>query len=306
MFCICGQGLPSFHMANCKGYLRKVINILPINEIGANGVPNSIDITGLPTPVPESVFISMFNSPESTQRLHLIKGVKNFESTPGEQIVQTWADNTVTKLSDGQLVVTFIVPETSPLLQSALEALECGTPFTYLQTVTNQLIGYADPKTVGTDKKLYPIPVERWMVQNNPFTSDTAVAQTMITIYFPIGMDLSFLQVLDADEHGLKLNKNYESKEATMSLVGAPAQTTLSVKVSQMGGIMGETPVTGLTTSSFSVKEGVAPVTVLTATEAPSGTYALTYASQTVGDTLTASLAQTTGYVANAVIGVVA
>lgn len=305
MFCVCGSGLPSFHMANCKNYLRKVINILPINEFGSNGVANSIDITGLPTPVPESVFISMFNSPESTQRLHLIKGVKNFESTPGEQIVQTWADNTVTKLSDGQLVVTFIVPETSPLLQSALEALECGTPFTYLQTVTNQLIGYADPKTVGTDKKLYPIPVERWMVMNNPFTSDTAVAQTMITIYLPIGMDLSYLQVLDADEHGLKLSKNYEAKEATLALTAAVQATTLTVRVSQFGGILGSTPITGLDTTAFIVKNGATTVTVLTATETPAGVYALTYASQTTGDTLDVSLSPTSGYVANAVSDIV-
>ena len=37
---------------------------------------------------------------------------------------------------------------------------------------------------------------------------------------------------------------------------------------------------------------------ILTAVESPTGTYTLTYASQTQGDTITASLAPTSGYVA--------
>lgn len=289
MECVCESGLPQLYLGACRDYIKKVSTVLPLQLVAKDGTLNSIDLTAIP--VPESVFTAMFKQSDSTKRLHYLSGLKNFLGEMSENKLKTWDDDTTTKLSDGQLKVSFIVPEASPLHAYYMQGLECNNPGVYLQTESNQLIGYGNPSTIATDKKLYPIPVERWGIQANPFTSSSEVAQVMITIYFPISLNLGNMVIMNGSEHQLIANKNYEAKPVVLT-VGALTATTTSVNVKATrpsGGILGNTaPISGLLVVDFKIynRTTLAVVPVVSVSETPAGNYVLTFAAQTSADVL--------------------
>lgn len=305
--CVCGDGLPQMRLDNCMTYFKNVVTVMPMQLNANDGTANFIDLST--TPVAESVFTSLFNQSNPTKRLHWIPGVKDWTPTLADPSVQTWSDGTITKLQDGQLSASFVVPNTSPLAQYAMGALECSNPGVYLIDNSNTIVGYADPNTIAADKKLYPIPVQRWQVAAMPFGSATAVAMVTVTIFFPVNIELDHLIMLSSSQHELSAVKNYEAGEAVLAMPSAPTATSVVVKVTQpSGGILGnDAPVSGLGIASFSLIE--APSTTITPTsmvEAPAGTYTFTVSGLSSADVVNASLTSTSGYISNTASGVVA
>lgn len=303
--CVCGTGLPQFQFGKCKEYIKNVTSIIVAPMSGNDGIKNSLDLTTIP--VPESTFISSFNHPNPTKRFHLISGIKNWTPATAESQLQTWDDGTTTKLQNGQISVSFVVPETSPLAMYAYGSLECVNPGVMFIDVANTIVGDADPETIASDKKLYFLPVERWDVTPT-FGSATAVAMVTVTIYFKTNFDLSRMRMLKGNQHDLDTAFDYEPQGAVLAN-GSAATTTTSMQVEVTysdGGILGNNaPVTGLSEQSFVVTESGTPVPVLTATEGAAGVYVLTFAAQTSADVLIASLSSSSGYVGNTVSTVV-
>lgn len=302
MKCVCESGLEQMYLAQCKDYIKRVSAVMPLQLVANDGTVNAISLSTIP--VPESVFLNLFNDSNATKRMHYLAGIKNFAGTPAEPTLQSWDDGTTTELANGQLSVAFVIPETSPMAQYAMQSLHCANPGTFFKTEAGQIIGYANPETIATDKKLYPIPVERWQVVANPFTSSTEVAMVTVTIFFPISLDLGRFTIMNQDEYVMIPNRNYEARKAIISNGTAPATvTSANVVVSRAsGGILGNTaPVSGLLFSDFDVLNAttLAPVVVLTAVEAPAGNYVLTFATQVSADVLKVNLNSGSGSVSN-------
>lgn len=302
MECLCEQGTPQMYKAKCAKIIKKVTDVMPIQKVANDGTLNSINLGVIP--IPEINFTALFNKADASKRMHHLTGLKNFEETPGEAKLKTWNDDSTTKLSDGPRMITFIIPDTSPQLAGFLTALECGANATFLKTIGNQLIGYADPKTIASDKRLYPLPVERWEVKANIFATDSETAMTAINIYFPATFNIGNIVVVEGDEHLMVENKYYEAKPAIVK-AGAtpPTTTTMNVLVTRpSGGILGNSaPVSGLLLPDFFVQNitTASPITVLTVIETPAGDYALTFAAQSSLDQVDTSLIGTSGYVSN-------
>lgn len=289
MDCACKSGVKQLFRDECDSYIQNASAILPMQRVAEDGTLNSIDLTTIP--VAESVFLTAFNMPDATKRLHFINGIKNFAGEMGEPNLQTWDDGTSTELNDGQLSVSFVVPKSSPLHIAAMQSLKCSNPGTFILTDSNQFLFYANPNTVATEKKAYPLPVERWGVLPMPFTSSTSVAMVTITIYFPRSFNFENLLILASDEHELMANKNYEAKPVVLTAGTVPTTTTsVNVKANRpSGGILGNaSPVSGLLVADFNIynKTTLAIVPVLTVAETPAGNYVATFASQTSGDVL--------------------
>lgn len=305
MECLCDQGTPQMYQEKCAKIIRKVTDVMPIQKVASDGTMNSIDLSVIP--IPEATFTALFNNADHSKRMHHLSGLKNFEETPGEAKLKTWNDDSTTKLSDGPRMITFIVPETSPQLAGTLTALECGANATFLKTIGNQLVGYANPNTIATDKKLHPLPVERWEVKANIFATDSETAMTAITIYFPSTFEIGNIVVVEGDQHMMTANKNYEAKPAIVKAGVTPATTSsANVIVSRpSGGILGNSaPVSGLLLTDFAVFNTTTALAVvpLTAVESPAGNYVLTFAPQTSADSLRVSLVGTSGYVSNTIV----
>lgn len=305
--CVCGEGMPQLRRDKCPDFIKNMAAIMPMQLNAADGSANFINLD--PLPVAESVFTSLFNATDSTKRLHWIGDVQNWTPTMGEPILQTWDNGTTTKLQNGQLSASLVVPSTSPLVQYALGALECVNPGVYLMDVANTIVGYANPDAIETDKKLYPIPVQKWQVDSNPFGSATSVAMSTVTIFFPVNLKFDHLIMLNASQHDLSGVKNHEAGEAILTMPTAPTTTTVVVKATQpSSGILGSNaPISGLGISSFSLVE--APSTAITPTtvvESPAGTYTFTVSGLASADVVRASLTSTSGYISNTASGTVA
>lgn len=302
--CVCGDGLPQMKLDKCRKYIKNVVSVMPIEVTGNDGVNNFIDLSI--NPVPESTFLTMFGEQNASKRLHLIRNIKNWTPTTADPVLQTWDDGTTTKLQDGQFSASFIVPETSPLAQYAISAVECANPGVYLIDNSGTIVGYADPDTIATDQKLFPIPVERWQVVTMPTSSATAVANVTVTIFFPINMNLSYWIMLNSDQHELNTWSDYELQGMNIE-IGTQPTTTTTVNVvvtTSSDGILGNSqPVSGLGVTAFSIIEGgITPVTVASLVENAPGDYTLTFTALTSGDEITVSLLPASGFVGNSVV----
>ena len=300
--CACDGGLSSLsRKRDCRDFLKKAVNVMPIAR-QANGVKNFIDLTTIP--VADSVFKALFRAP-AKKRLHIIYDVKNTAFETQDGATEDWADGTSSKLRDGHLQMTFIVPETDLGFIGNSQDLECRNPDLFLYLADGSIVGYGDRDTIGTDKKLYPLPVDRWEVVETPLTTDDGVAKVEITVMFSNTMSYKKWIVLKADQHAFDETENYEAIDANMT-AGAVTVSSLEVKVALDGfGILGNTvPLTQLLPADFVVTVAGAPSPVLTATETPTGTYLLTFAPATSADTIAAKLAPTGEFVSNTVTAV--
>lgn len=305
--CLCDSGLKSLHTKRkCKDYLRKVNHALPIMRANKDGVANSIDISTVP--IPESVFAGMFNAADPLARLHAIYDVKNTAFEPQDGTTEDYSDGTSTKLQDGHLQFTFLVPETNIGFIGNSKSLECQNPDMFLYLADGSIVGYADRDKINDEQKVRPLPVDRIEVSETPISTDDAVAKIEVTVHFSKDMDYGMWIIIAPGEHEFDVTKNYEPAGAKMVKGTTPTTTTsIEVVVSQEGfGIMGNSvPHTGLVAADFELTSNGTPVTPLTPVESPAGTYLISFTAQTSGDEIKVSLAPTSGYVAPVVTDLV-
>lgn len=265
----------------------------------AGGTKNSIDVSTLP--VPEATFEGMFRSSEA-ERLHIIYDIKNTAFETQDGATEDWSDGTSSKLGDGHLQMTFVVPETDIMFIGNSSDLECKNPDLFLYLADGSIVGYGDRDTIGAEQKLYPLPVDRWKVVETPLTTDDGVAKVEITVMFSNSMSYKKWIVLKPSQHEFDESENYEATEANMTS-GAVTTSSLEVTVTLDGyGVLGNAvPLTGLLPTDFEVTVAGTPSPVLTAPEAPSGTYLLTFTAATSLDAITATLAPAGDYMSNTV-----
>jgi len=283
---------------DCKNVLKKVVAVMPIQRKD-DGVKSFIDITTLP--VPATTFQAMFLEPDSGKRLHCVYDLKNTAFEPQDGVNVDWEDGTSSTVRDPNLQMTFIVAETNPIFNGNVKDLDCKKPDTFLYLADGSMVGYADRNTISVDKKVYPLPVQKWTTVVTPITSDTGVPQVAVTIDFPNSMSYKNWVVIAPDEHDFDISENYEAKGALLVQgTTATTATSLEVKATLYGfGILGNSSlINGLTIADFLIDNNGTPVTILTATASVTG-YVLTFASQTSGDTLITNLAPASGYVSD-------
>lgn len=304
--CLCGGGVGSLHLKrDCKESLKKVNAVLPIQRKGG-GTKNFINAATLP--IPESVFKGMFLNIDSAKRLHGIYDIKNtaFEAQDGTN--KDWDDGTSSKISNGNQTFQFVIAETDMGFISEALGLECKNPDVFLHTVDGKIIGYADRDTIAADKKVYPLPVDRWELTNiTPTGTDSEVAMVGVTIHFSNSMDYKNWVVINADQHEFDETENYEAQAANLVAGSTPTTlTTIEVVASENGyGILGNSvPITGLAPADFVVNVNGSPEVVTSLSETPSGTYELTFANGVTTDAITVALAPTTGYISQTVTDV--
>ena len=303
--CECGGGLSSLRRPrDCRDFLKKAVHIMPIQK-KAGGTKNSIDVSTVP--VPESVFKTMFTAP-GAERLHIIYDIKNTAFETQDGTTEDWADGTSSKIRDGHLQMTFIVPETDIMFIGNSSDLECKNPDLYLYLADGSIVGYGDRDTIGSDQKLYPLPVDRWEVVETPLTTDDGVAKVEITVMFSNTMSYKKWIVLKPSQHEFDESENYEAKLANVAL-GSTATTASAIEVEvTLDGydILGnKVPKTGLEISDFIVNVNGTP-DVLSAIAEVNGVYTLTFSTpQSSTDVVTVELAPSSGYLGDVVTDVI-
>lgn len=293
MKCVCNSGVGSlFQKRDCKSALSRVSSLLIVSRKDNNRVLNSIDLATIP--VPSSLFKGKFLNPDSSKRFHAIYDVKNVDYANRDNKKVEYNDGTSDLIAMGGLDFTFITPKSSLSFLANAQELTCSNPDIYLVLENGDIVGYANPDTIAVDKKLMPLPVETWEITKySPTNTGDNVAHSEFTVHFSNQMDLGNWIVLGKDEHLFDILDNYEGIGVNIEVSTPASLTSISVKTTFASGhsIQGNSvPVQGLIDTDFELKVNGVSETILTATEAPIGTYALTYASQSSTDIVTVEL----------------
>lgn len=293
MKCVCNSGVGSlFQKRDCKSALSRVANLIIVSRKDGNRVLNSIDLATIP--VPNSLFKTKFLNSDSTKRFHAIYDVKNVDYANRDNKKKEYNDGTSDLIAMGGLDFTFITPKSGLSFIANSQELTCSNPDIYLVLENGDIVGYANPDTIAVDKKLFPLPVETWEITKySPTNTGEDVAHSEFTIHFSNQMDLSNWIVLGKSEHLFDILDNYEGIGANLTVSTPASLTAVSVKATFASGhsIQGNSvPVQGLVDTDFELKVNGVSEAILTATETPIGTYALTYASQSSTDVVTVEI----------------
>lgn len=310
MKCVCNSGVGSlFQKRDCRGALARATSLIVVSRKDVTRALNNIDLTTVP--VPNSFFKEKFLNPDGTKRFHAIYDIKNVDYANRENRNVDYNDGTSDLVATGGLDFTFITPKSNIGFIANSQELTCSNPDIYLVLEDGSIVGYANPDTVATDKKLFPLPVENWEITKySPTNTGDNVAHSEFTLHFSNQMDLGNWVILGKTEHLFDILDNYEGIGATLAVTTPASVTSISVKATfeTTHTIAGNTvPVQGLLNTDFVLKVNGVVEPILTVTETPVGTYAITYATQASTDIVSVSFSSTNqfGVVATSVTSMI-
>ena len=279
--CNCNAGLSNTGRPNCLPIQSVTSKLIMVPLVANDGTLNYIDLTAplptwndlineadaskrwFPTPIFENVELpkadSQFEEANSGRMVFLRQGKRSFSG-------ELWAEYS------------------SPTLLSKLQNNRCVDFGVYIIDVNGNLIGSK------VNDGLYPIPVD------NPsfdpkymFATDSTTSKIMVAFDFERLFDEGTMYMITPTEAGVNFNDlnglidvNFYNVILSSGSITFDAKfdygTALNPIIYQGAINSGDWTLINITTST--------PITLLTVTENPAGTYALTYASQTAGDSM--------------------
>lgn len=306
MECVCNTGVDQLHQQrDCRDALAKVIHVSPMAKKGTSG-KNYIDLATIP--VPEVTFKGLYSSVNGRDRLHTIYDIKDTDYENRDFRTKEYNDGTSERLGGGGLSLQFVTKKSTVDFIISTLGLDCANPDVFLHLGGNKIIGYADPDMVATEKKLYPLPVDRWEVTKyNPTNTDNDTAHVEITIHFAEEMNMKHWVIVDDSEHEWDESENYEPCQGIAK--AGSGTTTSSVFIElyyQSHGIMGNSvPASGLQNTVFGISINGTPDTVVASTETPDGTYELQTQTQLVQNDVVVVTTAIDGYIFPAVTQII-
>lgn len=291
--CKCGQGIPQLFVEGCKGLVDITDRIIAFPKMNNIPARNSLFFSALP--ITALIIQGKFKAGNNTARWHITPSVMNPTWTPNENTVQTFDGGETVKLADGTHVMSFIVTNVNPQEAAKFKALECGNNDIMIVTQSGQLMAYASQSDIAAGF-LYGLPVQNISVLATPMKTNQAVSQVQVTITFSKTMKLSNIVTVEPADILVDLTTLLEPKNVNFTVSGAPTTTAVTVvATADYYGISGAQPIVGLQLADFIILNlPSTPVTPLTVTESPAGTYAITYAAQSSLDDMFLRIASNT------------
>jgi hypothetical protein len=237
-------------------------------------------------------------------RIYPVGPFENAEIPRAERVVQTFNSGRSAPTQQGVRSFSGLLVGAGQKSVGILDTFECQDIGFYLVDSCGNLTGLGS----DNDLLLYPIPIASGSLATNfQMATDTTVAAVLLTFQVDQTMNDADLRVVPAAYLATlsTLFDNVLNVQVPVTRIKGltdvdilsnlpPSATSMTVRVNTDGGQINQyslltgVPVTGLTTANFRVlnlTDGT-ELTPSAVTETANGTYALTYASQTVGDIL--------------------
>jgi hypothetical protein len=238
-------------------------------------------------------FISQrLNDTDASQRWYLLKNVKNaIIAERGDDVLESFDDGSSTFVEEGVATTSFIIASQTPTLIGKIKSHRCNKNGFFYVDKDGRLWGAGD-----TSGNLFPIAIE------DQSLSVKAAYPTPTTNY---NIPVSFKWRKDMFDEDLAYwdNSVTWSTPSLSSLLdvnalvnGNAGQTSFEVKLTyDYGAQNSKQVVESLVAGDFTLynETDAASVAILSAVENPSGTYTITYSSQTISDVLTLSATKT-------------
>jgi hypothetical protein len=285
--CNCNAGLSNTGRPNCLPIQSVTSKLIMVPLVANDGTLNYIDLTAalptwndlinkndaskrwFPTPIFENVELpkadSQFEEANSGRMVFLRQGKRSFSG-------ELWAE------------------DSSPTLLSKLQNNRCVDFGVYIVDVNGNLIGSK------VNDGLYPIPVD------NPsfdpkymFATDSTTSKIMVAFDFERLFDEGTMYMITPTEANVNFNDlnglidvNFLNDTIASTSITFDARFDYGTALNP---IIYQGATAGTDWALFNNTTSLA-VTPLTITESPAGTYVITYAAQTAGDSLTLSVAK--------------
>jgi hypothetical protein len=283
--CNCNAGLSNTGRPNCLPIQSVTSKLVMVPLVANDGTLNYIDLTAplptwndlineadaskrwFPTPIFENVELpkadSQFEEANSGRMVFLRQGKRSFSG-------ELWAE------------------DSSPTLLSKLQNNRCVDFGVYIVDVNGNLIGSK------VNDGLYPIPVD------NPsfdpkymFATDSTTSKIMVAFDFERLFDEGTMYMITPTEANINFNDlnglidvNFLNDTIASTSITFDARFDYGTALNP---IIYQGATAGTDWALFNNTTSLA-VTPLTITESPAGTYVITYAAQTAGDSLTLSV----------------
>jgi hypothetical protein len=257
-----------------------------------DGTRNGINLT-----IPLPVWSDLVNEADASKRWFPLPKFENVEMPKADS--QFEESNSGRKVFLREGVRSFAgelwAEDSSTTLLGKLKGNRCVDFGVYIVDVNGDLVGSQEGDV------LYPVPVDnpsfdpRWMV-----ATDSTTSKIMVAFDFARLFDDSTLYMITPTEAGIDFNSLTGLIDVNFDFVSC-GQTVAVIELDfDYGTAINKLKFIGGTAPDFSIFNNItpAPVIVLSAIEGPDGTYTITYAFQSVSDSLTFTLNKT-GFIGN-------
>lgn len=270
--------------------VAKKIILVPIYD--NDGVRNFLN---LGVAINQATFTNLINEPDSSKRWYPLPNIKNVDIPAVDPITEEFGDGSKFFIRDGTRTFTALIPgyEGSTTLKSKIEAARCTQMGVYLIDRVGSIYGMISSD--GT--QLFPMRLESESISAQMvWPTDTTVQKLQIKFDFHNEeSDSCIRQVLktEMDNADLLTVNGLVDVFATYSDISTTGFTV--ALYTGYGTVLNPVVVPGLVAADFISSDDAATsrlynetdnanVTITGVTENPDGTYALTFAAQTVAD----------------------
>jgi hypothetical protein len=285
--CNCENGLGNTGTPNCVP-IQSVTSTLVMVPLFANdGSRNGIDLLAV---LP--VWDTLINEVDESKRWFPLPQFENVELPKADSKFEESASGRKSFLRTG--VRSFSgelwAEDSSPTLLGKLENNRCVDFGVYIIDVNGNLVGSQEGNF------LYPIPVDKASFDPRfMFATDGTTQKIMVAFDFKILFKESTMYMITPEEAGIDFNSLTGLIDVNFNFVSCGQTATVAKLDFDYGTAINKIKFLGGVPADFSILNNTTalPVVVLTAVEGPNGTYTITYASQTIGNSLTFKLNKT-------------
>jgi len=287
--CICGQGLSNIGTPGCEpiGGIAKKLIITALT--GDDGVRNRILLDDT---LDETYFSDFVNQTDASKRWLPTPLVENVEDIRDESIKQALNSGSALFVQQGIRNFTAVLTRESSVLLGKLEAVRCFEVGVYVVDKNGNLHG-----NISSDKLyLEPIPIDSgsW----DPIlvkATDAEVQMIQLNYAFSsLAKDADLRMILASEIVDFQLLSLKGLLDVNVAVSAIIATAFLAKLTLDYGSAKNPILVKKWITGDFTLfNETTSLAVVVVASEAPDGSYTLTYIAQTAADVLTLSATKT-------------
>lgn len=286
--CNCNTGLGNTGEGSCDPVGKVAKKLILTEYLDASGAVKSIDPT---TTLDAAFFSALVNHADTSERWYPLPLMENVENVRADSVTQTFNSGKSIAVQQGIRSFTALLPNKSNAYAKKLQQAACKPLGFYIVDKDGNLMGDGSDVT-----ELKPIKIDQdtWEV-NYSFATDTEVSAAVLSFEWDQSVDDGDVRIIKKTE----IDYNLFLLRGLLDVFGvnltAISTTGFTIDLQACYGSLSDLEkITGLLAGDFTLYNVTdsASVTILTATEAPAGTYAFTYAAQDSSDVLRLSVSK--------------
>lgn len=286
--CNCNTGLGNTGLPNCTSIADVTKRIILVPITANDGTINEYQISS--TTFNSAFFTARVNDADASKRWYPLPDIENIEDLRGDPIFETLNNGKNIFIQQGSRTFSGVIIKQGSQYLKKLEAATCVKFGAFVIDKSGNLIGN------GYSKAGYLRPIK---IDNNTWvprllkTTDTEIGKIQLTFEWDINEQDSNIGMVSANDILIDLFDLVGLIDVYADAATSITTTGFTINLyNYFGTLKDKGEIQGLVAADFDLYNETdnAAVTISTATEVSSGTYAFTFAAQTSADVLKLSV----------------